>query len=447
MIDNIRKVKQELVQIGVVIFFTMIITMSYYFINNVFAAILTILLGIEILIVNKKIFGYVTNMPGLFGGVWFLTIGLSCLQLHQKQVTWEYNTWLYYILTYSIFLGGYCLFEVIKKKEKNENVSLLIDKKLALEFLTSITAICTVFFILEVIIRRQIPALSSDMSSYHNFGVTGLHYFTVLSCFILPISIVCVMLYRKEFTRLDYVKIVSYNIIGILIPILIVSRHLLLMTFVLGTIVAITLNKKYEKYMIILIALVGIVGWFGISSLRKQDDVYLKEAMCIQDDSILSIKNMQIYMYVSCNYDNFNANVGKIEKLSLGTKSLFPIFALTGLKFIIPNIADENLIRFVDVYNTYPIIMQPYQDFGEIGIYIYMMVIGYLCGLVENIKKNKFSNILIDSIFKYCLIFSFFTNGFATPAIWFYVIILILIEKIFFRGKILKMDYKEEKDE
>ena len=239
----------------------------------------------------------------------------------------------------------------------------------------------------------------------------------------------------------------SYNIIGILIPILIVSRHLLLMTFVLGTIVAITLNKKYEKYMIILIALVGIVGWFGISSLRKQDDVYLKGAMCIQDDSILSIKNMQIYMYVSCNYDNFNANVGKIEKLSLGTKSLFPIFALTGLKFIIPNIADENLIRFVDVYNTYPIIMQPYQDFGEIGIYIYMMVIGYLCGLVENIEKNKFSNILIDSIFKYCLIFSFFTNGFATPAIWFYVIILKLIEKIFFKGKILKMDYKEEKDE
>lgn len=53
-----------------------------------------------------------------------------------------------------------------------------------------------------------------------------------------------------------------------------------------------------------------------------------------------STKFMQIYMYLAMNYDNFNCNVKQLNQFYYGTKSLFPIFALTGLKFIYPYFSD-----------------------------------------------------------------------------------------------------------
>ena len=443
-------VKLNLFQICIVIIASTIAIISYYTISNILSSIVLILLGIEILIIYKKNYSYILNMPGIFGFIWFFTIGLSCLQLNHCQVDWNIETWIYLILTYIMFLIGFCI--KIGKNGENAKPKNRISKKQYLTFLFAISAVIVVAFLTEVLIRKQIPAFSNDMSSYHNFGVTGIHYFTVLSCLVLPITIVGIYYFRKEINKKEWMLIITVNLIAISIPILIVSRHLILMTLVISAIVFLILNNKKEKLALIATMIIAIIGWFGISSLRNQNDEYLRQALDIQENALLSIKNMQVYMYIACNYDNFNANIDNINELYYGQKSFFPIFALTGLKFVIPKVAEDNLIKFIDTYNTYPIIMQPYQDLGGFGIILYMFIIGIFCRYIEQLEKNKPTNIIIDAIIKYCLIFSFFTNGFATPAIWFYVIIMIVSKFVFFKDGILekkinniKLDYGDEK--
>ena len=91
----------------------------------------------------------------------------------------------------------------------------------------------------------------------------------------------------------------------------------------------------------------------------------------------------------------------------MGKKCAFPIFAFTGLKFKIPSTTEDTLIRIVKNYNTYPLITEPYQDFGGIGICIYMLIIGIICGYIDSLDNKKVSNIIIKAIIKYCLAFSF----------------------------------------
>ena len=41
-------------------------------------------------------------------------------------------------------------------------------------------------------------------------------------------------------------------------------------------------------------------------------------------------------MYIANNYDNFNCLVEQLESHSFGLRMLFPVWALTGLKFLFP---------------------------------------------------------------------------------------------------------------
>lgn len=156
-------------------------------------------------------------------------------------------------------------------------------------------------------------------------------------------------LLQNELKVIDYIYVVVIDIISLLIPILIVSRQLLIITLVLTVAVISIVNKKLEGKILIMVVVLGSMGWMLISQYRNQDDKYLKQALQIQDDCILSTKQMQVYMYLTCNFDNFNLNVGKLDKYYYGQKCAFPIFAFTGLKFKIPSTTEDTLIRIVKI--------------------------------------------------------------------------------------------------
>lgn len=434
------KFKQFLIKfkmIFIVAIVSLLTIILYYKVSNVVSAIIFGILAIYIVFSSKKKYGVFMNSEGIFGGVWFGIIGLACLQLHQFQVNWSVMTWFYLVMSYILFLLGYML---KRKNNISEKEKKKIPKKRFLLFL-SLGVICVcAFLVVEIIIRKEIPLFSKNMSSYMNFGVTGLHYFTVCSCLIMPISIIYIHYYKNEFKVIDYIYVVVIDIISLLIPILIVSRQLLIITLVLTVAVISIVNKKLEGKILIMVVVLGSMGWMLISQYRNQDDKYLKQALQIQDDCILSTKQMQVYMYLTCNFDNFNLNVGKLDKYYYGQKCAFPIFAFTGLKFKIPSTTEDTLTRIVKNYNTYPLITEPYQDFGGIGICIYMLIIGIICGYIDSLDNKKVSNIIIKAIIKYCLAFSFFTNGFATPAIWFYIIAMIISNAVFFKNMELKKE-------
>jgi len=361
------------------------------------------------------------------------------LQLHQNQVDWKVATWFYLGLAYIMFNIGYAAKESKKDKKPkaNQDSKKTINKKIFFYFIIAMNLCVILAFIIEVIIRGYIPMFSSDMASYQRFGVTGIHYFTVSCAIVLPTTYIYWENYKKNINKKELIFLIIINLISLAIPLLIVSRQLILTTLVLTGFTIMGLKKKKELKIILIILLAGLLTWFSISKFRNQNDEYLRQALNIQEDAVLSVSNMQVYMYIAVNYDNFNVNVGNVEQYCYGTKSLFPVFALTGLKFVMPIISESyDLIkRVIPVYNTYPIVMTPYEDFGMLGIIIYMFIIGYICCLIEGISENNPVNILIKSLFKYALLFSFFTSYFSNATFCFYVIILLIGKMVFFDDK------------
>lgn len=423
----------ELVCILISIIIMVIGMFFYYNISNYIMTISLIIEACILAILFKKKYNTFINSCSIFSAIWFGTIGLATLQLHQLQEKWKIVTFIYLELAYIAFVVGHMLY--FKKSDINDK-KIAITKKGYLKFITVLFGMVFSAFLAEILIRGYIPIFSGDMSSYQNFSISGIHYFTVSCCLIAPATYI--YLHYFKVNKLEIIYLLIINIIALIIPILIVSRQLIIMTVVLLFFIAMYFNKKNETKLIVF-ALVAVIGvWTLVGNFRNQNEEYLRQALKIQPDAVLSVDNMQIYMYIAFNYDNFNANVGNVNQYSYGLKSTFPVFALTGLKFLIPNLAQDNSLRVIDVYNTYPIIMTPYLDFGWFGIFGYMLIVGAICCNFERISDDNPINILLKMLIKYSLIFTFFSSYFSNATMWFYIIILFIFRRIFFKNKVLK---------
>lgn len=413
---------------------TFIIAIMFYYSKlNVISGIILMTTAIFLFFIDKKEKGYYTNTLGIFSAVWFFTIGLSNLRLHQSQVEWKFKTWICLLIAYICFNIGYNLAkrtnnEGRKVKEKN------VSKKVNLTVITLFFILSFGIFILEAYLEGYIPMFSKDMSSYQEFGAGRLHFFTVTCTFILPLSCIYYNLYKKEINKKEFVYLLVINLIAVSIPFLIVSRFFIVMTVILAGFSIMELNKKKEIFIIAMIIILGFTGWNIISQFRNQDEAYLKEALNIQDDTLLSVSNMQIYMYVAMNYDNFNCNVNNIENYSYGIKSILPVIELFKLDTLIPNAENITQVanRIIEVYNTYPIITEAYFDLDILGIVIYMIIIGYIAAKTENLDSKDMLNILLKSLIKYCLLFSFFVSYFSNKTFLFYIMLICLV-KIFLK--------------
>ena len=434
---------------GTIIF---IISMIFYYcsLNQASAGIL-MLSGIFLFCFNKKRYGYYTNSIGIFSLVWFFTIGLSTLRLHQSQVEWKIDTWFCFIITYIFFNVGYSIRRE-KKKEFSTKEDKPICKKINLIFITSLFILSFGIFILESVIEGYIPMFSNDMSAYQDFGVGKLHYFTVTCTFILPLSCIYYKLYKRDINKMEIVYLIIINILSFLIPFFIVSRFFIVMTVILTGLAIMEMNKKKEKVIIIFILIAGFLGWTVISQFRNQDETYLKQALYIQENAPLSVSNMQIYMYATMGYDNFDCNVNKIENYSFGAKAILPITEFLGLDTVIPNSIDVAAVadRIIPVFNTHSIIMAPYFDLGIVGIAIYMIIIGYISACTESLKTNNIINLLLKSLIKFALLFSFFVSYFSNKTFLFYVMLLLLgkvgFKILSFTKRGEKQNYEQPKD-
>ncbi|MBR2588845.1 oligosaccharide repeat unit polymerase [Candidatus Saccharibacteria bacterium] len=417
-----------------------------YYLNNYVGGCIFICMSLALFMLAKRIKGNILNFLGVFSLVWFFTIGLSCFMLHSSQTIWNIQTWLCLVMAYIMFCLGYA---IKPSKNRDSHNKKFITKKNFVAFLATIFTLSLGGFIVESVIRGGIPLFSSDMASYADFGVTGIHYFTVSSCLFLPASIIYLKFFHKEMRKIDYLIIIIANIIMLAIPIAIVSRQLLIATVIISSIVFLTLFPKYTVATIIIVTAAMSAGWIFITTQRNQTDEYLQSALAIYGDEftdddkaiLTNTRLMQVYMYLACNYDNLNENIGNIDEYTFGKRTFFPVIALTGLKYATPSLGEmPNLSRFIPVFNTYPIIMAPYADFGIVGVAVYMLLIGMICGYldmdIDRLRKRPIT-ILIRAIFMYAIIFSFFSNWFANPTTVFYVLLLYILCRFFFSSKVL----------
>ena len=166
----INKSNNYNILIGLIAF---LIGIVFYYIGlNYITSLILIVTGIILFFLNKKIDGYFTNPKGIYSIIWFSTIGLSTLKLHQDQVDWKLLTWIYLGLAYLMFIIGYSIREVKQDKNKKTKIEFIVTKKRFFIFIVMAFLAVIFAFIVEVIIRGYIPMFSDDMASYQNFGVT-----------------------------------------------------------------------------------------------------------------------------------------------------------------------------------------------------------------------------------------------------------------------------------
>lgn len=409
------------------------ISIIYYQINNIASGILLIILAIYLFVHNKKIFNHYANLLGLFSISWFGTIGLSIMRIHQLQQEWSFETWALLGLTFLFLCCGMLTTFFFKTKSKRKRKKP-IPKTTFFTGIVILSSIVLVALLIEFIIRGYLPAFTGNMQSYKDFSVTGIHYFTVSSCLILPLSIVFLHFFRKDLTTKHKIILTLCIIISIAVPIVIVSRQLLILTAIVSTLTFLFFNPKLEIKLIVATVIILTCGWLALSFLRAQDDTYLRSALDMRKED--NVQLMQLYMYTSMNYDNLNTNVGSIEQYSYGNRTLSPLLTVTGIKHLLPE--NKKLTRINPNYTTYPMIMDSYSDFGPFGVILFSFAIGIICGFFDctNYKKT-IGAVLIRNIIGYCLILSFFYNGFSNTAIWFYIGVLILSQHTIFRNQIL----------
>ena len=216
-----------------------------------------------------------------------------------------------------------------------------------------------------------------------------------------------------------------------MISILIVSRQLLIMEFSIIVLLYLIDNHKKQLSMIIKGLCLVFIVWIILGSFRNQNDSYLKNALEIQNNPPISIRDMNLYMYVAYNYDNLNANVVYNNNRSYGYNILFPLFALTGTKNLFGKYMSVEPVKPIKVFNTFPIQYFAYIDFGIIGVIIYMFIIGLFSSSIKRKAESKRDICVINySLVLYALLFSFFTSFFANPSFVFNMIYINVLYKI-----------------
>ena len=133
----------------------------------------------------------------------------------------------------------------------------------------------------------------------------------------------------------------------------------------------------------------------------------------------------QPYMYIANNYDNFNCLVEALPRHTFGLRGLFPLWALTGLKFVFPQLINFPIYVDKKELTTLTLFYDAYYDFGWSGVLIFSCLLGlaaYVLVLKLREMRNPIGYLLYAQMGAY-LMLSFFTTWFSNTTTWFYLIL------------------------
>ena len=376
------------------------------------------------------------QMEAVFSLFWTGGTALSAMKLSRLAQDWEYVTWICFALVYVAFILGY---EGMKAWERRKSdagnpvpekgqkpTETAAGNRTARRLLCCIYAVLAVSaacFLLEAVVIKEIPLFSDKPHAYSYFHLSGVHYFTVSSIFVLPLSV----LYKKvkgTLTGREWTVLCLCCGAALAIPILCVSRFQLLLAVLLSVCVAAAAWPEFKLRYVLLVSAALIPLYVGLTVARNHDVEYL--------NGIFEMKNAatpifitQPYMYVANNYDNFNCLVRELPAHTLGLRQLFPVFALTGLKFLKPELVSFPIYITKTELTTVTLIYDAYYDFGVAGVVLFGLILGMACRKTASLKerrKNPIALLFYAQLAMY-LVFSFFTTWFSNPSTWFWFVL------------------------
>lgn len=370
----------------------------------------------------------IIHLRALFSLFWIGGQGLSCLKLSHLQTDWSLMTWICLALAYA---GFWAVFEILTslvgttRESYGRRRSFSCNSIPLFHIICGLTAISLAAFVLEAVKLGYVPLfLKGVPHAYSEFHLTGVHYITV-SCVLVPS--LAVLFFHTERGRGSERRMVIALIlsgIALMIPILCVSRFQFVFAVLLATFTYISLQRTFHPIYLLGLLAVLIPVYLVLTVARSHDVAYLNGIFEMKYEK-MPIFITQPYMYIANNYDNFNCLVEALPEHSLGLKSLFPLWALTGLKFFFPQLIQFPIYVNKKELTTLTMFYDAYYDFGWIGVLFLSCLLGAAAYfLTEKLRemKNPIGYLLYAQFAAYMML-SFFTTWFSNTTTWFYLIV------------------------
>ncbi len=384
-----------------------------------------------------------TELRALFTLAWVGGQGLACFKLSRLQSDWSYITWLCFFLIYIGFGIGYewgrkYSLDEVKEIDRDEGKAQRLFVCIAL--LTVVSLAC---FIIEAALLGFIPLFSDKPHAYSYFHISGVHYFTI-SCILIPAITILYLKVGHAAERKKKVFLAAANVTAVVIPFLCVSRFQLLFAVGFAVVTYLMVNRKMRLRTMVLIVFALLPVYVVLTVFRHHDITYLNGIFEMKYAK-MPIFITQPYMYVANNFENFNCMVEQLTRHTLGVRMLFPVFALTGLKFVFPSLVSSPVFLTKPELTTLTMFYDAYYDFGIAGVFLFAALLGVAAKWMMRVVKksdNPVAYLFYGQMAIY-LGLAFFTTWFSNATTWFWLILTGMMYLYVGYDKNKKKDVKE----
>lgn len=287
--------------------------------------------------------------------------------------------------------------------------------------LTGLTILSLTAFLFEAFRLGYVPFLLRGVPhAYSYFHISGVHYVTV-SCVLVPSMEVLLWFYDREMGKAKRIVSLIMTGIALLIPVLCVSRFQLIFAVILA-VLTFMIVSGHRKLRYLFFAAAGLVPLYVILTIARSHDVTYLNGIFEMKNAATPIFITQPYMYIANNYDNFDCLVKQLPAHSMGLKGMFPLWALSGLKFLKPVLVDWPIYVTKEELTTVTLFYDAYYDFGIAGVFFFSSVLGVLSAWLSSRiypGRNPAWYLFYSQAALYFML-SFFTTWYSNPTTWFY---------------------------
>ncbi|MBQ6679247.1 MAG: oligosaccharide repeat unit polymerase [Lachnospiraceae bacterium] len=384
----------------------------------------------------------IVDLTLLFSASWLSGIALSVLKLSKLQHPWGVKMWAAVGIAYfGLHLMRDLFDHFMKKREKaaeenmEEKAAPLFSEAEARRILEAVGIVLVLgllsFGLEAVKFRFELPILSKKPHMYSEFHITGVHYFVVSVIFIPMLSFL--YLYGRKPKAGTLIFLFIANMAAFVIPVLILSKYQLMITILMPFILLfLTASKKMRRklYLMLPILIAVLAAVFLFLVLRRHyPKNYLVKLFCFKDPE-KPVWFQYIYMYIVNNFENLNLLTENLQSFSFGIRGLFPLFALTGTKFLpaVQQLMTVEQYLTVQELTTVSMIYDAYGDFGLPGVFVLSSLLGIVISYLSVlIRRRRMLGYLLYAQFGIYMLLSFFTTWFSNPTVWFYFIASFVI--------------------
>ena len=365
--------------------------------------------------------------------------GISAFKLSRLQTDWAVETWACLAVAVVVF---WAVFEILTRKFDGWTAADMqsvyryfssadspLQAKRILIAMSVITGASALTFCFEAWKLGFIPMFSYGVPhAYSYFHVTGFHYITV-SCVLVPSLFV---IYAKMISRRGhgltrdkgFWLAAALAVVAAAIPLLCVSRFQLILALGMAAFTLLSMSDDVNLLYIAGLVLFLVPAYLVLTVLRSHSVDYLNGIFEMKN-SRMPIWITQPYIYIANNYDNFNCLVTQLARHAWGIKGLFPVWTLTGLKFMFPSLVSFPVFFTKEELTTLTLFYDAYYDFGIMGMALFGGLLGAGCYLVCRFRRKAACPVVhmfYGQIAMYMML-AFFTTWFSNPTTWFYMIV------------------------